>query len=245
MRASIFIVFCLLFTACDNGQNTAELENTELMNDTESGLFNLKYASGQVKETGMLINGRKNGIWKNFDETGNLLSAIYYYKNEKVVDLEKEDFIFTTVFCDDISIYLPSKWVIKKSYKQALVMAVKPISNETFSPTINVLKSEIDSSVDFSHFIIANKKDLANNCQEIKFKDEREFSIAGNRAYEMLYFVKVDNQKLVVLATYIQSGNRCYIVTCIAEGKGEEFIKYKDLFKEITLSINFTTSRAS
>lgn len=247
MRVGAFILCCLLFIACENSKNkTAESEKTELMNDTVSGLFNLKYPSGQVKETGMLIQGRKNGIWKNFDENGNLLSAAYYYKNEKVVDIEKEDFIFTKVLCDDISINLPSKWTTKKNYKQALVLAVKPVSSDTvFAPTINVLQVEIPTGIDFPQFVIANKKDLANNYQEIKFKEEKELSIAGNRAYEMLYFVKADNQKLAVLATYVQKGNSCYIITCIAEGKGEEYVKYNDLFKEITLSLNFTASQAS
>ena len=246
MRIGIFIVCCLFFVACENSNNTKGLEKAKSMNDTVSGLFNLKYPSGQVKETGMLIQGRKNGIWKSFDESGHLLSAAYYYKNEKVADIEKEDFIFTKVSCDDISINLPSKWTIKKNYKQALVLAVKTISSDTtFAPTINVLQVEIPTGIDFPQFIIANKKDLINNYQEIKFKEEKELSIAENRAYEILYFVKANNQKLAVLSTYIHKGNSCYIVTCIAEGKGEEYVKYNDLFKEITSSFNFTISQAS
>lgn len=246
MRIGVFIVCCLFFVACENGNNTKGLEKAKSMNDTVSGLFNIKYPSGQVKETGMLIQGRKNGIWKSFDENGNLLFAAYYYKNEKVTDIEKEDFIFTKVSCDDISINLPSKWTIKKNYKQALVLAVKSVSSDTiFAPTINVLQVEIPTGIDFPLFIIANKKDLINNYQEIKFKEEKELSIAESRAYEMLYFVKANNQKLAVLSTYIQKGNKCYIVTCIAEGKGEEYVKYNDLFKEITSSFNFTSSQAS
>jgi hypothetical protein len=246
MRIEVFIICFFFFVACENSINTKGIEKAKSMNDSVSGLFSLKYPSGQVKETGMLIKGRKNGIWKSFDENGNLLSAAYYYKNEKVTDIEKEDFIFTKVFCDDICINLPSNWKIKKNYKQALILAVKNASSyTTFTPTINVLQVEIPKGIDFPQFIIATKKDLVNNYQEIKFKEEKELSIAENRGYEILYFVIANNQKLAVLSTYIKKGNSCYIVTCIAEGKGEEYVKYNDLFKEITSSFNFTSSQAN
>jgi acid phosphatase class B len=243
----VLLFFCLIFIlACDSSNNNNRLGKSKLPNDTISGLFNLKYISGQVKETGMLIRGNKNGIWKSFDENGNLLSAVYFYKNEKVIDLDKEDFLFNKVKCEDIAINLPKNWTIRKNYKQTLLLAVKPNLNKTaFDPTINVLKVDIPVSVVFSQFIIANKRDLVNTYKQIKFKEEKEFRIAENAAYEMLYFVKVDNKKLAVLSTFVQKGNRCYIITCIAEGKGEEFVKYNDLFKEITLSFNFQTTQSS
>lgn len=61
----------------------------------------------------------------------------------------------------------------------------------------------------------------------------------------MLYFVKTNNRKLGVLSTYVLEGNFCYIITCIAEGKGEDFVKYNDLFKEISFSISFSTVQGS
>ena len=247
MRILIIYTCCfLLFECSNNKERKTQTKGFESMNDTVTGFVKLKYPSGQIKETGMLVGGRKNGVWKNYNESGNLISVVYYYKNQKAANLEKDDFELTMVELYDITIMLPSKWIIKKNYKQALFIAVKPLSNDSiFAPTINVTKVLIPKGVSFPQFILANKKDLVNNYEEIKFRDERELGIAGNRAYEVLYFIKIQNKKLGVLTTYIQNGKSCFIVTCIAEGKGEEFIKYHDLFKEVTFSTKFTISQAN
>lgn len=82
----------------------------------------------------------------SYDETGSLSSVGYYYKDEKVSDIAKEDFVFSRVSCDNIDINLPSNWTIKKKYKHALILSIKPIFNDSiFTPTINILKIETPS----------------------------------------------------------------------------------------------------
>ncbi|MCB9251549.1 MAG: hypothetical protein H6605_03730 [Flavobacteriales bacterium] len=247
MRRTIFIISCTFLLACNNKKDkTNQSQQVETMKDTLSGLYSAKYPSGEIKETGMLIGGRKNGIWKKYHENGDLVSVVYFYRNEKITDIDKEDFIFLEVLSDEVSINLPSKWIVKKKYKQALILAVKPMSSDTiFAPTINILREEMPSGIDFPRFIMANKEDLASAYEEIKFRREREYKIAGNKAYEIFYHVKTDGKKLGVITTYILNGHNCYIITCIAGGKGEEFVKYNDLFKEITNSTRFINSQAN
>ncbi len=101
------------------------------------------------------------------------------------------------------------------------------------------MRTEIPRGVSFNQFLSLNIKDLQSSYQELKVKEENRDTIAGKQVYEIMYFVRVGEQKLGVLSAYFNLENESYIVTCIAEGRGEEFVKYKDLFSEIIRSSSF------
>lgn len=200
------------------------------------------YSSGEKKSQGVLVDDLKNGIWKDYDDQGNLVQVAYYYQNKKVTDLDVADFNLKNEQSSEgnFSMLLPSSWALKKDYKGALLLAVKQLPNDdVFSPTINVVKVDKPTDVSFNEFLALNIKDLQSSYDEFKVREENNIEVSEKRAYEIMYFVRVGDQKLGVLSTYYDLNQSSYIVTCIAEGKGEEFVKYKDLFKQLIRSVNF------
>lgn len=208
------------------------------------GRYTENYPNGEMKTQGLMLNGRRNGLWRSYDEQEKVTKAEYYYKGEKITDIDVSDFNLQNVTANGkkISIKLPVSWTTKKDFKEALILAVKPLpnNNQTFSPTINIVRAEIPKDISFNQFLELNIKDLQTAYQEFKVKEEKHDTIAGKQVYEIMYFVRVGEQKLGVLSAYFNLENESYIITCIAEGKGEEFVKYKDLFSEIIRTSSFS-----
>lgn len=242
MRLIVLIVCSLFSASCDSINKDLVHENRNIITDTVSGIINSKYPSGKLKESGRLIEGRKNGIWKFYDEEGHLSSVEYFYKNEKLAIVDKNDFIYTTILIDNISIDLPFQWEIKRNYKKAMLFAVKNnLESSKFAPTINILKVPIDTGFEINKFIMQDQEDLKNNYNDIAFTEVKHLKVSGLNAYEMLYYIKLNNFKLVTVSTYIQKGNDLYIITHISEANKDEFMKYNDLFDEIINSFNFVS----
>lgn len=66
-------------------ENGAMLSMTEFRHGKKNGVSLHKYPSGVVQYTGEYENDRQVGIWKTFDEKGNLMDSIDYDAlNEKL-----------------------------------------------------------------------------------------------------------------------------------------------------------------
>ena len=212
------------------------------MFDTLSAFVNIKYPSGTIKESGLFLRGTKHGVWKEFDKKGKLVAVKYYYDKNNVTVLDKEDFNLNKTYIDDICVNLPAKWIIEKKHKTSLVLAVKSdFLEKGFSPTIVITKSKVPKEMDFSTVINLNKRDMLNGMDEFVIVEENDLVIANNKAYQMIYSLDYNNERKGVLQTFILNGNTLYNMTCLADSNGEEFNKYKPLFKEITNSFKIAT----
>lgn len=65
-----------------NGQLQAELPLDKF--GQNHGPTTFYYEDGRVQSTGDYMHGLKNGLWKNFNEKGKLLSTVRYDKNGQI-----------------------------------------------------------------------------------------------------------------------------------------------------------------
>jgi len=241
------IIWSLLFVVISctqqNSDNQGEKQLQNMSDSLPDGKYTEHYPSGEMKMQGLMLNDRRNGLWRSYNEQGKVTKAEYYYKGEIVTSVDASDFELQYVIANgkDFSIKLPASWATKKDFKEAIILAVKPLpDNQVFSPTISIVRTEIPQDISFNQFLALNIKDLQTAYQEFKVKEEKHDTIADKQVYEIMYFVRAGEQKLGVLSAYFNLENESYIITCIAEGKGEEFVKYKDLFREIIRTSSFS-----
>ncbi len=245
MRILIFLIFIFFISACVNKSHTKDIAKTKTMFDTLTAFVNIKYPSGLIKESGLLSRGEKSGVWKEFDKNGKLVS-VKYYNGKNAILLDKEDYNFSKITVDNISINLPSNWTIKKNYKTSLIIAVKSGAAEiNFSPTIVIRKTVLTKKMDFVEIVNANKQDMLNNMDDLVIEEENDLIIANNKAYQMLYSVNYNNQRKSVLVTIMLNENTLYNITCIADSKDEEFAKYRALYKEVTNGFEISSSQSN
>jgi hypothetical protein len=222
-----------IFYSCNKKQN---IQNN--LAPIKNGFYTIKDSQGN--STGKLINSQKSGPWKYFNNQRVLDSVKYYYQDKPITKLDEKDFILSINDCKEFSIKLPAKWMVKKQFKQTIIIAVKQINEDTiFAPSINIMKTVIPKNMTLYQFYTASKQSLLNSKQKVFFKYENNIQNSGYNAIETLYFTEMNNYKLGIFSTYIQVKNSCFIVTCMAQATGIEFIKYKDLFIEITKSLKF------
>lgn len=242
VRTSLFIsVFGLLLVAsCNSGGSDHQSNNEQPINT--NGYYKEHFPSGKIKEEGLLVENERSGVWKSYDETGNLKEAVYYYKGEKIADLDPVDFDLETFYDTEkhLSIDLPKDWNVKKDFKESLLIAVKPLDNaKEFSPNINVLRFSLPDTISLEEAVNLNVADLRNSYEEIKFKEQQKITINSTEAIRVIYFVKHNDLKLGAITTYFSNKGNLYLVSCLANAEGDNFVKYKDLFLETTQTFKF------
>lgn len=187
-----------------------------------------------------MLDGKKNGVWKEFSQDGVIQKVGYYYNDSLIHQLNPQDFVLVPITFNGCEILLPIQWNIKKDYKQALVLAVKPEVNypETFNPTINVVSVTVPDSMTLEQIVDANLEEIKHSVEMLKVKETEK----TGKTIKALYFVKANNQKLGVLSAYITDNETLWIVTCMAQGDKFQFVKYKELFEEVILTFKKRTS---
>jgi len=66
------------------------LESTRF-NDGSLDHFITYYESGRIKEMGAFLNGRRDGVWKQFDENGTVMAEASFSKGHRVGTWEFRD----------------------------------------------------------------------------------------------------------------------------------------------------------
>jgi antitoxin component YwqK of YwqJK toxin-antitoxin module len=72
----LFLIFSLPSTVGSQGVKTAPNQTNE--NNQRTGLWELYYDSGELKESGTYADGQRTGLWKSFYKTGGLKHEITY-----------------------------------------------------------------------------------------------------------------------------------------------------------------------
>ncbi len=239
----IYAVLLLFCWSCDN--KSRENESQPIKQGTV--LFKDHYENGKVRIEGITVNGRKNGVWKEYDQDGTIQKAEYYYNDSLVHKLNPLDFVLeSNTLADGSTVLLPGHWNIKKDYKQALVIAVKPvvIEPEIFNPTINIVKTPVPDTISLEQIVDLNIEEIKQGVEEFKLKEKETVEKMALPSIKTVYFVNTGGQKLGVLSAYVKDKTALYIITCMAQGDQLQFIKYKDLFEEIILSFKAPTTNA-
>ena len=256
-KKHILLVFILIITSCKQKSKQSEMGNMEessnireeyyangkiklrvkLEEGIEHGAYFEFYENQNVKESGIKIKGKKNGLWKYYNSSGEIKSAIHYYNDSLVYNLDIDDFEYHSKKIDDVlQVEIPEKWKIIKDIQEPVLLALKkecekgipfcPNLTITYEPSINT--SEIETYLKKNDDIL---KSSVDNYRVIK---EREYAFEGNTYFEKIYAGNSQGINIGGITTWIFSNKKTYIITGLALNEKENsFLKYEGLFKDI------------
>ena len=251
----ILLLFCItLFISCDDSNNTVKnsddipvtIENKngetdyKMEVDSNSSIHVIDKKDGST-EKGLLVQSKRNGVWKVFDKSKVLSNVYYYYNDSLLYVLDKNDYNFVRYNVNgSLSILKPKNWEVypNTNNKQILASFQKPVTNNVnfFTPLINIQSDSLQKSNSFEDYVNHEVQSLNNN-STFKLMSIKEYGIGNYKATQATYIIIVNDIKLGVVTSWINKGKAIYIINCMAsnENKGD-FLHYKELFQDILLS---------
>jgi hypothetical protein len=222
----------------DNGTRSDE---TTIKNGVPNGPYISYYQNGSIKETGLLINGLRNSVWKFFDSSNNL-SQVRHYADDKVIyNLPVSDFTFDKKSNDKagFSLKLPRSWVTAFSDSSRLMTSHKNCDSDVFCPNIIITKGLMTGN-SFTSFADSVKRTLVSQFKGSHVVTERIFEIDKKPSYQAAFTFENENMHLAGLVTVIQHRSDVFNIISIADNEpAGSFLKYKGLFEEIAYSFQF------
>ncbi|HMI60789.1 MAG TPA: hypothetical protein VK518_07775 [Puia sp.] len=222
----------------DNGTRSDE---TSIKNGVPNGPYTSYYQNGSIKETGLLINGRKGTIWKIFDSSNKLLRVQHFDDDKVIFDLPVDDFTFERKSNDKagFSIKLPRSWITAFSDSSALMTSHKNCDSGVFCPNIIITKGLMTTN-SFTSFGDTIKRTLMSHFNGCRIVTERQFEIDKKPSYQAAFMFEAENRQLAGVVTVIQHQTEVYnIISMAGNEPSGSFLKYKGLFEEIAYSFRF------
>lgn len=213
----------------------------ELKEGIEHGAYFKFHKNQAVEESGIKIKGKKNGLWKYYDSFGKIKSAKHFYNDSLVYNLDTSDFEYHSKKIDDVlQVEIPEKWTIIKDIQNPVLLALKKECEKDipFCPNLTIT---YESSINTSEIeTYLNKSDdvLKSSLDNYKMLKKREYVFEGNTYFEKVYTGSSQGINIGGITTWIFSNKRTYIITGLAlNEKGNSFLKYEGLFKDIISEI--------
>ncbi|HXP48872.1 MAG TPA: hypothetical protein VN922_02900 [Bacteroidia bacterium] len=252
MKGILSILFLLFFVVGCNNPTIPEEDIDHTTLDT------LRYPNSViVKGLGKFVNGKKQGLWKFFNQAGELDTVRYYDSNKIIAVLDKEDFDLVPYTNRGIEIFIPSKWSIKKKLNTSVLLlcATKDYIYDTLTkhdtigethtyrpPTILLIKDTTEKSMSSEEFFLNMAKEVPKK-DSLHLLYHRWLIVNNVKAYQSFYFITIGEEQSCFLTTIFQDGTTFYVITESALTNKQEYIKYTDLFEKIAetfqiLSVN-------
>lgn len=203
-----------------------------------SGPSDYYYANGNIKQFGNLVDGKKVGTWKFLSWDSKLDSVVLYEDDKPVFILDKTDFEFSEVYFAEnkFKIKLPNKWVKVDEPKALLVARKSDCIKPNYCPNIIIEVGNINTN-DLHSYVKLYFDLLSKNLEKFSIISERQFLINRFVAYEVGYVFDIKGEQIGNLNTFIINGSSIYNISCSASNRPRgEFLKFKNLFEEITFS---------
>lgn len=239
----------VLLWACSNEQDNRKIANslsidndrTQIMLDTNR--IQTFHKNGNVKEVGLLIDKKKIGLWKSYDESGNLVSAFHYFNDSLVFELTKAELDFKNINIakQNISFSIPKdfKEINVSGMSESIVFAAKKNCNQSstvFCPNL-VITAEDN--------ILYNLKDsITQLADKVSMKFEKfkliniEKGASIEDSFKITFIGRINNKKLGGVVFAFIKKQKLYNFSYIASNEEkDEFLKQKDIFDEIITSI--------
>ncbi|MDG1781858.1 MAG: hypothetical protein P8H59_12945 [Flavobacteriales bacterium] len=213
-------------------------------NDHEKDKLDSKMIDSDVVEIGDYQNGKKNGVWKTF-ENDSLISVNQYHNDTLQFNLDVNDFRWNSVNLVHPlnSIKVPSLW-LEEAFKveNGTVLSWRKDCDKSldYCPNLSLVQFSTDEDIDFSVLVKKELSNLVKRHEEIKFVAEGEIEVNQVQGYQVTYLTKTEGMVLGWVTTWLLQGNDIVVLTGTSLNQGESsFIEYKNLFMEITESVSF------
>jgi hypothetical protein len=207
-----------------------------------NGEYKRFHKNGKIAESGTMVNNLKNNIWRFFTEEGILDKVEIYSNDELLFVMNKSDFSLYPKFIEseNIEIFIPINWEtdIENIYPFVVMTSVKKCDDSfIFCPNITIIREKLQNGNNFNDFVNMSTKLLQQHLTNFKTIVSGYVTINGFQAFQIIYLMYVDNIKLGGITTLINYEEDIYTITGMAcNEKNSEFLKYKDLFREIIAS---------
>lgn len=249
----VIISLCLLVAACsdkvkENDMNEA-IDNTsfKVIATKKDGKYHGQYAlvdtKGNIIESGIMIEGMKNGVWKYYNDEGSLKKVLQYYNDSVVFELDKSDFSLLSfnIDNDQFVIDIPINWgtEVKRDSRILLISKKKCDSSYVFCPNMTITKETLNEDIELVNYLNASLNTLRQKMQNLKIVNKGEVIINGFPSYQLTYTAEFNNTKLGGLITWIRKDDDIYIITGMAMNENSAFLKYKGLYQEVALSFKY------
>jgi hypothetical protein len=212
-------------------------------NEVDNGLHKSYHKSGSLAEVGVLIDGKKNGVWKIYDDSGLLIQVEHFYNDKATYELDKKDFLFSWFEIDErMKLKLPSTWEVSLDLEvPLLVTGVKNCESDsiTFCPNITVTKETLPEDIEFEYYVQVSMERFSESLPVFKIIKGGSTEINGLPAFQYSYLMVVDEVRLGGIATIVLVDNEVYNITGTAlNSKKHSFLLNKGLFQEISGSLD-------
>ncbi|WP_159296058.1 PsbP-related protein [Tenacibaculum maritimum] len=221
---------------------TGEIKtHANIKDGIEHGVYFEYHRNGELSISGIKIKGKKNGLWKRYDSKGKIISAKQYYNDNVVHELELSDFIFKRIkLKNHEEIDVPKNWeMIPVNQSNQVLLSIRKNCSKyiKFCPTLNVIEEDRIASSNIDSFIDKNNELLKKALNNFRIIKERKYEYDGTMFYEEIYAGENNNLGIGGISTFVFTKKKIYIITGNAlNEKGNSFLKYEGLFKEITNS---------
>ncbi|AUC16613.1 hypothetical protein BTO06_16300 [Tenacibaculum sp. SZ-18] len=219
-------------------------KKVQLKNGKEHGLYFEYYRNQIPSKTGVKINNKKNGLWKEFDKRGKIISAYHFFKGKLIYNLDVEDFDYLRYFIDnkDLEISIPRKWEVIENFKSKKVLLSirkKCIKQLAFCPSVTITKdSPYSDQKKILHYLQENTNALKLKFQNYKLIKERSYHVGDNLYHEIIYIGSIKGVNLGGVTTWIFNKKKTYIITGLAlNEKNNSFLKSEGLLRDLTNEI--------
>lgn len=228
---------------------TGEIKTrVELDDNIEHGNYSRFYQNGDLAESGIKIRGKKNGLWKYYDTLGLIKSAVHYYEDSLVYNLDVEDFKFNPKKIDnDLTIEIPKNWeIINNINEKNVLLTIRKKCSETifFCPNLTIAQEKsFKTNDDIEVYLKLSDNILSSNFSNYRVIKERKYLFNKIIYFEKIYVGSAHNISIGGITTWIFKENKTYVITGLALNEHENtFLKYEGLFKNITDNIKIKGS---
>lgn len=218
--------------------NANSIHHKLSLNDS-SNISVIDHTDG-ITEKGILINGKRNGVWKKFSSSKTLESVSYYFNDSLLYELDKDDYNFVEYRINETAkISYPNKWkIIKSAGLIASFMKEQSKENKEFVPLINIQQDKISNSKSFSNYVNKELEVLRSN-PTFKLIKLKEYGSDSLLTIQAVYIIIIQDIKLGVVTNWIKHKDKVYIINGMASNKNKgDFLHYKELFQDILFSFN-------
>ena len=263
MNKIIFFLLAVIFiTACKNRKDKVEQNSfnknikeeyysdgkikvrAKLKGSLEHGGYFRFYKNKNVKESGVKIKGKKNGLWKHYDSIGSLTLVSHYYNDSLICNLDVNDFEYCSrKIAHNLQLEIPNKWeLINNIDNNSILLALRKRCDESYSfcPSLTITRDSIVKRSEIEGYLKKGNDFLSSSLEAYKVVKERKYSYSGRDYYEKIYIGNSQNLSLGGITTWIFDNRNTYIVTGFSLNEKENsFLKYQGLFKDIIDRIEF------
>ncbi len=211
-----------------------------IKNNDYNGLFKSYYPGGKVHEQGAMTNGRRIGLWKQFNEQGALTEAKSFYDDKVVCYLDKDDLDFRKIRLqrDSLEIEIPKYWNNEdvNGTSNVLLVIRKVINGAQFNPNLNVTQVSANG-LTISSMVNFLKKRILTDYEDASIVFENAGVIDSTNAYEIGFKMTIEKTDVGAVVVCFLKKDKCYMITGMAMNDDKiGILKYKGVFEQVAAS---------